>query len=43
MSLYSNLFMDFCVLGGMPEVVQNYIEKGIFEGSLQTQRQLIED
>lgn len=43
MSLYSNLFMDFCVLGGMPEVVQNYIEKGTFEGSLQTQRQLIED
>ena len=38
-----SLFLDYCVLGGMPAVVSDYIEKGTFEGSLDTQRQLIED
>lgn len=38
-----SMFLDYCVLGGMPAVVRDYIEKGIFEGSLSTQRQLIED
>lgn len=32
--------MDFCVLGGMPDVVRKYIESGNFSGSLETQRQI---
>ncbi|MBR2894039.1 MAG: ATP-binding protein [Oscillospiraceae bacterium] len=43
MNIYHTLFLDFCILGGMPAVVCDYILKGTFEGSLDTQRQLIED
>lgn len=42
-NLYHNLFLDYCILGGMPAVVKEYIEKGTFEGSLATQRQLLLD
>lgn len=38
-----SLFLDYCVLGGMPAVVSEYIAKKTFEGSLETQRQLIAD
>ena len=37
------LFLDYCVLGGMPAVVSAYVQSGTFEGSLATQRQLLED
>lgn len=43
MTTYSNLFLDFCILGGMPAVVKGYISRGTFEGSLDLQRQLLED
>lgn len=43
MSVCGKLFLDFCILGGMPAVVREYIEKGIFEGSLEIQRQLLAD
>lgn len=35
--------MDYVILGGMPAVVKEYIQKGTFEGSLQTQKQLLSD
>ena len=43
MDLYHSMFLDYCILGGMPAVIRDYIEKGTFEGSLDTQRQLIAD
>ena len=43
MQVYHSLFLDFCILGGMPAVVTEYIAKNTFEGSLDTQRQLIAD
>lgn len=43
LSVLNSMFIDFCILGGMPAVVREYIEKGTFENSLETQRQLIED
>jgi hypothetical protein len=43
LSVYSSLFLDFCVLGGMPAVIREYITKGTFEGSLDIQRQLLAD
>lgn len=43
MSVCTTNFLDYCILGGMPAVVREYIEKGTFEGSLLTQRQLIAD
>ena len=43
MKVYSNLFLDYCILGGMPAVVREYINKGTFEGTLGIQRQLLND
>lgn len=43
MQVFHSLFLDFSILGGMPAVVASYIERGSFEGSLDTQRQLIAD
>lgn len=43
MSVYRGIFLDYVVLGGMPAVVKDYVKKGTFEGSLDTQRQLIAD
>lgn len=41
--VYSDLFLDYCVLGGMPAVVKEFIENKTFEGTLEIQRQLIAD
>ncbi|MCD8224298.1 MAG: ATP-binding protein [Clostridiales bacterium] len=43
LNLYNGLFLDYCILGGMPAVVRMYVENGTFEGTLDVQRQLIED
>ena len=43
MKVYSSLFMDYCILGGMPAVIRHYIEKGTFEGILDIQQQLLKD
>ena len=43
MRVYHSLFLDFSILGGMPAVVKEYILKNSFEGSLDTQKQLISD
>lgn len=43
LSICADLFLDYCILGGMPAVVREFIEKGTFEGSLEIQRQLISD
>jgi predicted AAA+ superfamily ATPase len=42
-TVFSSLFLDYCVLGGMPEVVKRYIKNNTFEGTLGVQRQLIAD
>lgn len=34
-------FRDYCILGGMPEVVAEYVGKGTFEGTLALQRSLV--
>lgn len=43
MKTYSSLFLDYCILGGMPAVVKEYVERGTFEGTLDIQRQLLQD
>lgn len=43
MTVYNGLFLDYIILGGMPEVVRQHIRKGTFEGTLAIQRQLLED
>ena len=37
------LFRDFIVVGGMPEIVNKYVEQNNFSGVLQMQRQIIKD
>lgn len=43
MDVFMGLFRDYMVLGGMPEVVNLYIQSGTFSGTLQLQRQLLLD
>lgn len=43
LNVYQSLFMDYCVLGGMPAVVKSYIENGHFAGSLDIQKQILLD
>ncbi len=40
LSVYKSLFIDYCVLGGMPDVVRGYIETETFSGSLEVQEQI---
>ena len=37
------LFMDYCVTGGMPDVLETYFTKGTFERVPQTQRRILAD
>ena len=41
--VYQGLFLEYCALGGMPDVVRRFVETGTFEGSLATQRQIVAD
>ncbi len=43
LTVLNQLFLDYCILGGMPAVVREYIERGNFENSLITQRQIVND
>ena len=40
LSVYKALFLDYCVLGGMPDVVKGYIESGTFQASSDIQNQI---
>lgn len=42
-SVFSSLFLDYCVLGGMPAIVRQYIETGNFSDVLMMQRQILMD
>ena len=40
---FQSLFVDYCILGGMPAIVKQYIECGTFENTLARQRELVSD
>ena len=40
MLVYKRLFLDFCILGGMPAVVKLYMETNTFSGTLEMQNQI---
>lgn len=42
-SVFSSHFLDYCILGGMPAVVSEFIANNTFEGTLNIQRQLLAD
>lgn len=41
LKIYNDLFLDYCIVGGMPEVVKDFISKKTFENTLEIQRQII--
>ncbi|MCM1546232.1 MAG: ATP-binding protein [Clostridiales bacterium] len=41
LKIYSDLFLDYCIVGGMPDVVKDFISKKTFENTLEIQRQII--
>lgn len=43
LTLMDGLFMDYCTLGGMPEIIAGYCKRRNFEGVLDAQRQLMLD
>ncbi|MCQ2411930.1 MAG: ATP-binding protein [Sphaerochaetaceae bacterium] len=43
METFMSLYLDYCLLGGMPAVVRTFIEKGSFEGTLDIQKELLND
>ncbi len=40
---FKRLFLDYCVLGGMPAIVSSYVENKNFSNTLDLQRQIILD
>lgn len=40
LGLMERHFLDYCALGGMPEILRNYFDIGTFEGSYALQREL---
>lgn len=40
MKIFKDLFLEYCVLGGMPDVIKQYIETGTFSGTLDIQNQI---
>lgn len=43
MNVMNDLFLDYCILGGMPKVVRTYIHRNSFEETLKLQQELISD
>ena len=41
LEIYNNLFMDYNIVGGMPEAVKDFVEKKTFENTLEIQRQIV--
>ncbi len=41
LNIYNDLFLDYCIIGGMPEVVSDFVSKKTFENTLDIQRQII--
>lgn len=40
LSVFKSLFLDYCVLGGMPDIVKLYIESNVFSGTVEAQEQI---
>ena len=40
LDLMDRCFLDYCALGGMPEILRNYFDRGTFEGASALQREL---
>lgn len=43
LKVFRNQFFEYCILGGMPAVVNQFVEQGNFSGTLDLQKQLLAD
>lgn len=41
LKIYNDLFLDYCIVGGMPDVVSDFVLNKTFENTLELQRQII--
>lgn len=41
LKLYNDLFVNYCIVGGMPDVISDFIERRTFERTLELQRQIM--
>lgn len=41
LKIYNDLFLDYCIVGGMPDVVKDFVHKKTFETTLEIQRQIV--
>ncbi len=41
LKIYNDLFLDYCIVGGMPDVVKDFVERKTFENTLELQRQIV--
>ena len=41
LKLYNDVFMDYCIVGGMPDVVRDYVENRNFSSSQKIQKQIV--
>lgn len=41
LKIYNDLFLDYCIIGGMPDVVKDFISNKTFENTLEMQRQIV--
>ena len=43
MQVFTNLFLEYAVVGGMPEIVKDFLDTGLYTNTLPLQRQLLRD
>ncbi len=41
LKIYNDLFLDYCMVGGMPDVVKDFVNRKTFENTLELQRQIV--
>ena len=41
LKIYNDLFLDYCIIGGMPDVVKDFVSNKTFENNLEMQRQIV--
>ena len=41
LEIYNSLFLDYNIVGGMPEAVKDFVERKTFENTLEIQRQIV--
>ncbi len=41
LKIYNDLFLDYCLVGGMPDVVKDFVNRKTFENTLELQRQIV--